>query len=138
MPQNKWQAEVGDISENEWKSYYFSTKTWQEVKHRDFQYKTNNTILVKTFFLEKNNKIDSGVSSYCKEQTGNTPCVFVVSNGQKLLERIKRMAKHQCQHYNIEIVNYIYALAKLFVYQNKFISRNINIQGYICLLRKKS
>ena len=28
---------------------------------------------------------------------------------------------------NNELVNYIYALAKLFVYQNKFISRNINI-----------
>ena len=29
-----------------------------------------------------------------------------------------------------------YALAKLFVYQNEFISRNINIQGFICLLKK--
>ena len=28
-------------------------------------------------------------------------------------------------------------LAKLFVYQNKFISRNINIQGFICLLKNK-
>ena len=36
-----------------------------------------------------------------------------------------------------EIINYIYALGKLFVYQNKFISRNINIQGFICLLKKK-
>ena len=30
-----------------------------------------------------------------------------------------------------------YALAKLFIYQNKFISRTINIQGFICLLKKK-
>ena len=38
---------------------------------------------------------------------------------------------------NNELVNYIYALAKRFIYQNKFISRNINIQGFICLLKKK-
>ena len=26
IQQNKWQAEKGDISENEWKSYFLSTK----------------------------------------------------------------------------------------------------------------
>ena len=26
IPQNKWQAEIGDISRNEWKSYFLSTK----------------------------------------------------------------------------------------------------------------
>ena len=26
IPQNKWQAEIGDISENERKSYFLSTK----------------------------------------------------------------------------------------------------------------
>ena len=29
---------------------------------------------------------------------------------------------------NNGFINYIYALAKLFVYQNKFISRNINVK----------
>ena len=33
--------------------------------------------------------------------------------------------------------NYIYDLAKLYVYQNKFIFRYINIQGFICPLKKK-
>ena len=51
----------------------------------------------------------------------NTPFVFVVSKGQKLLKKIKRMAQHQWQHWNIsrgqgntisytgnnELVNYI-------------------------------
>ena len=46
IPQNKWQAEIGDITENEWKSYFLSTKKWHEVKLRDFQYKINNNILV--------------------------------------------------------------------------------------------
>ena len=26
IPQNKWQADIGDITENEWKSYFLSTK----------------------------------------------------------------------------------------------------------------
>ena len=26
IPQNKWQAEISDITENEWKSYFLSTK----------------------------------------------------------------------------------------------------------------
>ena len=38
---------------------------------------------------------------------------------------------------NNELVNFINALAKLFINQNKFISRTINIQGFICLLKKK-
>ena len=36
-----------------------------------------------------------------------------------------------------ELVNYIYVLAKFYIYQNKFISRNISIQGFINLLKKK-
>ena len=52
IPQNKWQAEIGDITENEWKSYFLSTKKWHEVKLRDFQYKiNNNNILVTNSFL---------------------------------------------------------------------------------------
>ena len=30
MPQNKWQAEIGYISENEWKSYFLLAK-WHEA-----------------------------------------------------------------------------------------------------------
>ena len=53
IPQNKWQAEIGDITENEWKSYFLSTKKWHEVKLQDFQYKINNNILVTNSFLAK-------------------------------------------------------------------------------------
>ena len=65
MPQNKWQAEIGGIGENEWKSYFLSTKKWHEVKFRDFQYTINNNILVTNSFLAK---INGGVCSYCKEK----------------------------------------------------------------------
>ena len=42
IPQGKWQAEMGDISENEWKLYFLNIKQWHEIKLRDFQYKINN------------------------------------------------------------------------------------------------
>ena len=36
-----------------------------------------------------------------------------------------------------ELLNYIYVLAKLFIYKNKFISITIYIQGFINFLKKK-
>ena len=77
IPQNKWQAEIGDITENEWKSYFLSTQKWHEVKLRDFQYKINNNILVTNSFLVKTNKIDSGVCSYYKEQPEKIQHLFL-------------------------------------------------------------
>ena len=67
IPQSKWQAEIGNISENEWKLYFLNIKQWHEVKIRDFQYKINNKILVTYSFLAKINKIDSDLCTYCKE-----------------------------------------------------------------------
>ena len=68
IPQGKWQAEMGDIRENEWKSYFLNIKQWHEIKLRDFQYKINNKVLVTNSFLFKINKVDSEICSYCKEQ----------------------------------------------------------------------
>ena len=51
IPQGKWQAEIRDINENEWKLYFLNIKQYHEVKFRDFQYKINNTILVTNSFL---------------------------------------------------------------------------------------
>ena len=36
-----------------------------------------------------------------------------------------------------ELVNYIYGLAKYYIYKNKFASRNLSIQGFVSLLKKK-
>ena len=152
IPQNKWQAEIGDITENEWKSYFLSTKKWHEVKLRDFQYKINNNILVTNSFLAKINKIDSGVCSYCKEQPEKIhhlflSCPKVKHFWRELREWLNTNVNIDLSLENREIlfsytgnnelVTNKYALAKLFIYQNKFISRTINIQGFICLLKKK-
>ena len=68
IPQEKWQAEIGNITENEWKLYFLNIKQCHEVKLRDFQYKINNKILVANSFPFKINKIDSDVCNYCREQ----------------------------------------------------------------------
>ena len=140
IPQNKWQAEIGDITENEWKSYFLSTKKWHEVKLRDFQYKINNNILVTNSFLAKINKIDSGVCSYCKEQPEKIhhlflSCPKVKNFWRELREWLNTNVNIELSledreilfSYtgNNELVNYIYALAKLFIYQNKFIPEKL-------------
>ena len=51
IPQNKWQSEIGDITENEWKAYFLCTKKWHEVKLRVFQYKINNIFFCYKFLL---------------------------------------------------------------------------------------
>ena len=151
IPQNKWQAEIGDITENEWKSYILSTKKWHEVKLRDFQYKINDNISVTNSFLAKLIKLIVEYVLTVRNNQKNIPFVFVMSKGQKFLRELREWLN---TNVNIELsledrdilfsytginelVNYIYALAKLFIYQNKFISRTINIQGFISLLKKK-
>ena len=121
-------------------------------KFQDFQYKINNNILVTNSFLAKINKIDSGVCSYCKEQPEKIhhlflSCPKVKNFGRELREWLNTNIYIDLSLENREIlfsytgnnklVTYIYALAKLFIYQNTFISRTINIQGFICLLKKK-
>ena len=153
IPQNKCQAEIVDISESEWKAYFLCTKKWHEVNLRDLIYKINNNILVTNFFLAKINKIDSGVCSHCREQPEIIHHLFLscpkVKNFWRELRewlntnvniKLSLEDREILFSYtgNNELVNYIHALAKLFVYQNKFISRNINIQGFICLLKKKN
>ena len=32
IPQGKWQAEIGDMNENEWTLYFFNIKQYHEVK----------------------------------------------------------------------------------------------------------
>ena len=87
IPQGKWQADIGDINENEWKLYFLNIKQYHEVKFRDFQYKINNKIRVTISFLFKISKIDNDVCTYSREQPEkNISSVSVVSKGQNILE----------------------------------------------------
>ena len=152
IPQGKWQAEIGNITENEWKLYFLNIKQCHEVKLRDFQYKINNKILVTNSFLFKINKIDSDVCSYCREQPEKIFHLFLLcpkvrtfwnelkvwlytnANIEISLENKKILFSYTGKK---ELENYIYVLAKYYIYQNKFISRNISIQAFVSLLKKK-
>ena len=97
IPQGKWQEEIGDINESEWKTYFQNIKQWHEVKLRDFQYKINNKILVTNSFLHKINKIDNGNCTYCMEHPEkNIPSFYFMSQDKKVLERTKSMAANKC------------------------------------------
>ena len=152
IPQGKWQAEMGDIRENEWKLYFLNIKQWHEIKLRDFQYKINNKILVTNSFLFKINKVDSEICSYCKEQPEQIHHLFLTCPKVKLFWNELKTWLHANINLEIsledreilfsysgkkELVNYIYVLAKYFIYQSKFFTRNININGFISLLKKK-
>ena len=78
IAQGRWQAEVGNISKNEWKMYFRSIKQWHEVKLRDFQYNINNKILVTNSFLFEINKIDCEKCPYCMEQPEKNYHLFVL------------------------------------------------------------
>ena len=153
IPQGKWQAEIGNIRENDWKLYFRNIKHWHEVQIRDFQYKINNKILVTNSFLFKINKIDSEVCSYCREQPEKIHHLFLtcprvkafwsdlrtwlITNVNIDLPLDDRPVLFSCSGNN-ELLNYIYVLAKLFIYKNKFNSRTIYIQGFINFLKKKN
>ena len=143
---------MDDIRENEWKLYFLTIKQWHEVKLRDFQYKINNKILVTNSFLFKIDEIDSEICSYCKEQPEKTHHLFLTCPTVKIFWNELKTWLHANINLEIfledreilfsysgkkELVNYIYVLAKYFIYQGKLFTRNISIYGFISLLKKK-
>ena len=152
IPQAKWQTEMGAIGEEKWKMYHRTIKLFHEIKLRDFQYKINNKILVTNSFLYKINKTDNLACSYCGEQPEKIHHLFLRCprvktfwielktwlttniNLEILLE--DRNILFACGG-KTELVNYIYGLAKYYIYKNKFASRNLSIQGFVSLLKKK-
>ena len=63
---DKWVAEVGDISDNDLRLFNASISKVREVKLQDFQFKINNKILITNYFLWIG-KINNNLCSYSKE-----------------------------------------------------------------------
>ena len=117
----------------------------------DFQYKINNKILVTNLFLYKI-KTDNLACSYCGEQPEKIYHLFLRCPRVKtfwielktwLTTNINLEISLEDRNIlfayggKTELVNYIYGLAKYYIYKNKFASRNLSIQGFVSLLRKK-
>ena len=52
----KWEQELGNIGDDEWRMHSLVNKSLKEVKLKDFQYKFINKILVSRSFLHPINK----------------------------------------------------------------------------------
>ena len=61
---NKWEREIGYISNDELLSYNLLIKELKEVALKDFQFKIINKILVTKSFLHRIRKIDENQCSY--------------------------------------------------------------------------
>ena len=107
IPQNKWQAEIGDISENERKAYFLSIKKWHEVKLRDFQYNINNYILVTITFLAKIYKFGIGVFLLQGTTRKNTTCPKIKYIWRELKEWLNTNVNIEISLEDREILFYI-------------------------------
>lgn len=152
VQQNKWQVEMGNIGEKEWQNYFSTIQRLNEVKLRDFQYKINNKILVTNSFLFKINKIDNEMCSYCQEQPEKIHHLFLrcpkirtfYTDLQSWLKsaisiEISLSEREILFAYNgkNDLENYIYVLIKYFIYQNKFFTKKVTVQGFANFLKKK-
>ena len=50
---DKWVAEAGDISDNDLRLFNASISMFKEIKHQDFQSKTNKKFILRTTFCGK-------------------------------------------------------------------------------------
>ena len=69
LNKDRWNTELGHITNEEQNKVNSSLKYINEIKLRDFQFKINNKSLVTNSFLHKTNKIDNNICSYCQKET---------------------------------------------------------------------
>ena len=149
---NKWEREIGNISKDDLLSYNLVIKDLKEVALKDFQFKLINKILVTKSFLHRIGKIDENQCSYCANQAETishlfTECEKVTRFWQLLrtwiLERINlnfdidsKAIIFSYQNKN-KLLSFISVLAKQYIYRNKFMNHELNLNVFISLLEKK-
>ena len=69
LNKDRWNTELGHITNEEQNKVNSSLKYINEIKLRDFQFKINNKILVTNSFLHKINKIDNNLCANCQKET---------------------------------------------------------------------
>lgn len=148
----KWQAVVGEINDQDWRSYNTYVKKIKEVKLKDFQFKINNKILVTNSFLRKINKIDTDRCGYCQNNPETISHLFLECNRVKeFWDRLKmwmnvnvnlnliledRNILFSTQNNN-ELISYILLLAKYYIYKNKFVNKQLSIPAFLLYVKVK-
>ena len=144
---NKWERKIPGISEREWIHYYSVLNQLNEVKLRDFQFKVTHNILVTKSFLYRINRIDNDRCEYCNQQAETIRHLFVEcepfevklfwsllkdwliasSNIDINLTERNILFAFQDKH---RLRNYIFVLAKHYIYTNKFSGKQLNLDSF--------
>ena len=149
----KWDREIiPNISAQDWKNYNSVIKSLKEVKSKDFQYKVNNKILVTKSFLNRINKLDNNLCEYCHRQAESIYHLFIESDKVKqfwgqlstwLTENSNLSLNLEDKNIlfayqdNNQLRNYLYVIAKRYIYVNKFSGRELNLNTFTAILRRK-
>ena len=149
---NKWERDIAGITEREWMNYFSVIKLIKEVKLKDFQYKVTNKILVTKSFLYRINKIDNDRCEYCHQHPETIRHLFIecerVKHFWTLLKEWLRLNSNislDLEEKNIlfayqdknQLRNFIFVLAKYYIYANKFSGKQLNLDVFKAILRKK-
>ena len=145
---NKWEPVGININEQTWKKYHSVIKNLNEVKLKDFQYKITNKILVTKSFLYRINKTDDNLCEYCHEQPETIFHLFVQCEETKQfwsllnnwsdinmdLQDSSILFSYQDDN---SLRNYLYVLAKYYIYANKFSGNGLSLQCFKTILKRK-
>lgn len=149
---NKWVREIGALNEHDFTTYNRTMKDLKEVTLKDFQYKINNKILVTNSFLYRIGKVEDYRCSYCNQDIESIYHLFVdcarvkqfwqelrqwlisVSNLTLILEDKNILFSYQGKN---QLVNYIFTLAKHYIYKTKFFANELDVNAFIAILKDK-
>ena len=149
---NKWEQVGLNINEQTWKKYHSVIISLIEVKIKDFQYKITNKILVTKSFLYRINKTNDNLCEYCHQQPETIFHLFVeceevkqfwnllnnwlsaVSNLNMTLNDSSILFSYQDEN---SLRNYLYVLAKYYIYSNKFSGNGLSLQNFKAILKRK-
>ena len=149
----KWMQEFGFIDAEEYRNFNKIIQNIKEIKLKDVQFKVTNRILVTKSFLHKINKVDNNNCEYCIRQPETIYHLFVecetvkqfwnelqrwLSNNSTIrLELGEKQIIFAYQDRRNTIRNYLCVIAKYYIYVTKFTQKNLRIDNFISLLKKK-
>lgn len=148
----KWEQEFGNIGDDEWKTHNLVIKSLKEVKLKDFQYKITNKILVTRSFLHRINKTDDNLCQYCQQNPETILHLFVqcpivkrfwsalhywLLNNFGLTMSLENKSIMFPKDKNNRLMNYLYVVAKYYLYANKFSGRELSVESFKSILKRK-
>ena len=134
LNKDRWNTELGHITNEEKNKVNSSLKYINEIKLRDFQFKINNKILVTNSFLHKINKINNTLCSFCHKETESIfhllcTCDIVKRNldnfktwvSEKINADVNRSDKNiiYSSFSKSPLINFLIILAKYYIYKKQ-------------------